>query len=97
MKRDGKQRLVISGSIQLPSWLVAACNLTGHQDGLIGANLYEADDAEREKLRLTMGENHLHHESSWCAIQRDLKPSASLLATEFYQELRGRTSLGGFR
>jgi hypothetical protein len=43
--------------------------MTGHEDGLIAVNLAEADDAEREKLRLAMGETYrtllgdLRHES----------------------------------
>jgi len=43
--------------------------MTGHEDGLIAVNLAEADDAEREKLRLALGETyrtllgHLRHES----------------------------------
>ncbi|MFT3990686.1 MAG: putative zinc-binding metallopeptidase [Luteolibacter sp.] len=43
--------------------------LTGHTEGLITLNLSEADDAEREKMRQTMGEvyrtplGHFRHES----------------------------------
>jgi len=43
--------------------------MTGHENGLIAINLAEADDAEREKLRMAMGETyrtllgHLRHES----------------------------------
>ena len=42
--------------------------LTGHDEGLITLNLIEADDAERERIRLTMGEpyrtllGHFRHE-----------------------------------
>jgi hypothetical protein len=54
--------------------------MTGHEDGLIAVNLVEADDAEREKLRLAMGETyrtllgHLRHESGhyfWDRLVRD--------------------------
>ena len=54
--------------------------MTGHEDGLIAINLTEADDAEREKLRLAMGETyrtllgHLRHESGhyfWDRLVRD--------------------------
>ena len=54
--------------------------MTGHEDGLIAVNLSEADDAEREKLRLAMGETyrtllgHLRHESGhyfWDRLVRD--------------------------
>lgn len=54
--------------------------LTGHQDGLIAVNLVEADDAEREKLRVAMGETyrtllgHLRHEAGhyfWGRLVRD--------------------------
>jgi hypothetical protein len=54
--------------------------MTGHEDGLIAVSLSEADDAEREKLRLAMGETyrtllgHLRHESGryfWDRLVRD--------------------------
>ena len=54
--------------------------MTGHKDGLIVVNLAEADDAEREKLRLAMGETyrtvlgHLRHEAGhyfWDRLVRD--------------------------
>ena len=54
--------------------------LTGHDDGLITLNLNEADDAEREKLRLAMGEpyrtllGHFRHEVGhyfWDVLVRD--------------------------
>jgi hypothetical protein len=54
--------------------------MTGHEEGLIAVNLAEADDAEREKLRLAMGETyrtllgHLRHESGhyfWDRLVRD--------------------------
>ncbi len=32
--------------------------ITGHKDGLIAVNLAEADDAEREKLRLALGKTY---------------------------------------
>ncbi len=54
--------------------------MTGHEEGLIAVNLAEADDAEREKLRLAMGETyrtvlgHLRHEAGhyfWDRLVRD--------------------------
>ncbi len=54
--------------------------MTGHKDGLITVNLAEADDAEREKLRLEMGETYrtllgdLRHEAGhyfWDRLVRD--------------------------
>jgi len=54
--------------------------MTGHQDGLITINLWEADDAEREKLRSAMGETyrtllgHLRQEAGhyfWDRLVRD--------------------------
>ncbi len=54
--------------------------MTGHEEGLIAINLAEADDAEREKLRLAMGETYrtllgdLRHESGhyfWARLVRD--------------------------
>ena len=54
--------------------------MTGHEDGLIAVNLSEADDAEREKLRLAMGETYrtllgdLRHEAGhyfWDRLVRD--------------------------
>jgi len=54
--------------------------MTGHEDGLITINLSEADDAEREKLRLAMGETYrtllgdLRHEAGhyfWDRLVRD--------------------------
>jgi hypothetical protein len=54
--------------------------MTGHEDGLITINLAEADDADREKLRLAMGETYrtllgdLRHEAGhyfWDRLVRD--------------------------
>jgi len=54
--------------------------LTGHENGLITLNLNEADDAEREKMRQTLGEpyrtllGHFRHEVGhyfWDVLVRD--------------------------
>jgi hypothetical protein len=54
--------------------------LTGHDDGVITLNLAEADDAEREKMRVAMGEpyrtliGHFRHEVGhyyWDVLVRD--------------------------
>ncbi len=63
-----------------PSWQDAPKVVTGHADGLITINLAEADDAERERIRKTMGEpyrtllGHFRHEVGhyyWDRLVRD--------------------------
>jgi len=76
---DPQQGLVFDFLADAPG--VGAHNvMTGHKDGLIAVNLAEADDAEREKLRLAMGETyrtllgHLRHEAGhyfWDRLVRD--------------------------
>jgi hypothetical protein len=71
-----------------PQWRETGTVVTGHAHGLITINIAEADDAEREKHRLQMGEpyrtllGHFRHESG-----------------HYYWErlIRGRTDLGAFR
>jgi hypothetical protein len=71
-----------------PQWRETGTVVTGHAQGLITINIAEADDAEREKHRLQMGEpyrtllGHFRHESG-----------------HYYWErlIRGRTDLGAFR
>jgi len=59
----------------------AAPVLTGHNDGLITLNVAEADDAEREKRRLQLGEpyrtllGHFRHESGHYYWDRLIKDS----------------------
>jgi hypothetical protein len=70
--------------------------LTGHDDGLITINIAEADDAERERRRQSMGEpyrtllGHLRHEVGhyfWNVLVRD-DPSIGLFRQIFGDERR---------
>jgi hypothetical protein len=63
-----------------PQWRETGTVITGHSQGLITINIAEADDAEREKHRLQMGEpyrtllGHFRHESGhyyWTRLIRD--------------------------
>ncbi|MBV8814162.1 MAG: putative zinc-binding peptidase [Verrucomicrobia bacterium] len=68
--------------------------ITGHEDGVITINLAEADDAERERRRLALGEpyrtilGHFRHEIGhyyWDRFFRD-EPSRQGFRTEFGDE-----------
>jgi hypothetical protein len=68
--------------------------LTGHENGLITINIAEADDAERERRRLNMGEpyrtllGHFRHEVGhhyWTVLVRD-KPGIELFRAIFGDE-----------
>jgi hypothetical protein len=60
--------------------------LTGHADGLITINIAEADDAERERRRVQLGEpyrtivGHLRHECGHHYWERLIRPSSRRLA-----------------
>jgi hypothetical protein len=65
----------------------ATAVMTGHDDGLITLAIREADDAEREKIRLEMGEpyrtllGHFRHESGHYFWDRLVAPNEAMLAT----------------
>jgi hypothetical protein len=60
--------------------------LTGHEDGVITLNLAEADDVQRERLRVAMGEpyrtllGHMRHEIGHYYWDRLVQPDADRLA-----------------